>query len=255
MADLEIPSGATPPYPAGVTPAHARRQAGAVLLLFYAIVYGAGLVIGPHRRLASALPSTLLLATGMLAFTALVIRHDADWRRSLGLSAFRLGAVTGWSVVGFFAAYIFNIAASAVYLSLSGGLEALAQRRIAQFGSLADLPVVVIAPLVLFVALWEEIVFRGFLLGRLRAALPEHGRAGGRLRRDVVAVLLTALCFGLGHAYQGPLGIVQTTVAGIALGTLAVWRQSIWPAIGAHLLIDGFGLFMLKALQHVFPIA
>ena len=223
-----------------------------MLLLFYAIVYGAGVLIGPHRRLASAIPSTLLLAAVMLLATVLCVRRDPAWRTSLGLGPFRLGRIATWSLCGFVGAYALNIAVSALYLSVSGGLETIAQSRIAQFGSLADLPLGVIGPLVIFVACWEETVFRGFLLGRLRASMPGTAQ-GARWRRDGVAVLLTAVFFGLGHAYQGPLGIVQTTAAGIALGALATWRQSIWPAIGAHLLIDGFGLLMLKALQHAFP--
>ncbi len=60
---------------------------------------------------------------------------------------------------------------------------------------------------------------------------------------------LTALCFGAGHGYQGVLGVLQTTGAGIALGALTVWRKSLWPAIAAHLAIDAVGLLALKALQ------
>jgi membrane protease YdiL (CAAX protease family) len=103
-----------------------------------------------------------------------------------------------------------------------------------------------IALLVLF---WEETVFRGFLLGRLRASIPVAGPRGAPCRRDALAVVVAALCFGAGHGYQGVLGIVQTTSAGLVLGTLAVWRQSLWPCIGAHLAIDAFGLVALKALR------
>jgi membrane protease YdiL (CAAX protease family) len=69
------------------------------------------------------------------------------------------------------------------------------------------------------------------------------------LHRDVLAVLLTGLFFGAGHGYQGWLGVGQTAVAGIALGALTVWRKSIWPAMGAHLAIDAFGLIMIKVLK------
>lgn len=61
--------------------------------------------------------------------------------------------------------------------------------------------------------------------------------------------MLTAPFFGAGHGYQGALGLMQTTVAGAALGTLVIWRKSLWPAIGAHLAIDVFGLLMIKALK------
>jgi len=42
--------------------------------------------------------------------------------------------------------------------------------------------------------------------------------------------------------------IVQTTTAGVVLGAVTVWRGSLWPAIGAHLAIDTFGLLVIKAL-------
>jgi membrane protease YdiL (CAAX protease family) len=41
---------------------------------------------------------------------------------------------------------------------------------------------------------------------------------------------------------------MQTTIAGIVLGAVTVWRGSLWPAIGAHLAIDTFGLLAIKAL-------
>ena len=53
--------------------------------------------------------------------------------------------------------------------------------------------------------------------------------------RDAVAVALCGICFGAGHGYQGALGLMQTTTAGIVLGAVTVWRGSLWPAIGAHL--------------------
>jgi hypothetical protein len=70
-----------------------------------------------------------------------------------------------------------------------------------------------------------------------------------QLRRDALAIVLSALFFGAGHGYQGLLGLMQTTAAGLALGVLAVWRKSLWPCIGAHLAIDTFGLLVLKALK------
>ena len=153
----------------------------------------------------------------------------------------------GWSLLGFVGTYVMNIAVSLGYLASRGSLAAQAAERVHWMGVLADVPVSAILPLAAFVAVWEETVFRGFVLGRFRAALPAADTRGARFRRDALAVLLCALCFGAGHGYQGVLGLLQTTTAGIALGALAVWRQRIWPAIGAHLAIDVFGLLALKA--------
>lgn len=72
--------------------------------------------------------------------------------------------------------------------------------------------------------------------------------ARAQLLRDVAAVVLCGVCFGAGHGYQGALGLIQTTTAGIVLGAVTVWRKSLWPAIGAHLAIDAFGLLLIKVV-------
>ena len=60
--------------------------------------------------------------------------------------------------------------------------------------------------------------------------------------------LASAALFGLGHAYQGVLGVLQTFTVGLVLAAVAVWRGSIWPCILAHVGIDVFGLFLLRAV-------
>jgi membrane protease YdiL (CAAX protease family) len=237
----------TPPFPASLPPGAARRQAALLLILFYAVIYGTALLAGPLRqRLANPLLSALLIGSVMLLAVLLLTRRDAAWRESLGLVPLRPGAVLAWSLLGFLATYAVNLVLTTLYISAAGGLEALAARRATWLGALAQLPGRSILPLVVFVGLWEELVFRGFLLGRLRAAVPAP--EGRERRRDAIAVGLTAVFFGAGHGYQGPLGLLQTTVAGVVLGTLAVRRGSLWPAIGTHLAIDLFGLLMIRLI-------
>ena len=240
----------TPPFPWSLPPRVALRQAAGLLLLFYGAVYGGGLLIQltPLRQ-GSPMVSALLLGLVMLFAVRSVVRRDVAWRGSLGLGYQPVGAAVGWSLLGFVGTYVMNIAVSLGYLASRGSLAAQAAERVHWMGVLADVPAVAILPLAAFVAVWEEMVFRGFVLGRLRAALPAADTRGARLRRDALAVLLCALCFGAGHGYQGALGLLQTTTAGIALGALAVWRRRIWPAIGAHFAIDAFGLVALKVLK------
>ena len=238
------------PFPSGLSPGTARRQAGALLVLFYSLVYGGEILFGGgHDRLAAPMLSALILGLLMLVAAGLFVRRDASWRESLGLGPQRAGSVVGWSLLGFASTYVVNLVLVTLYLSMQGNLEAIAADRATWLGKLAEVPTEAILPLAAFAAVWEETVFRGFLLGRLRAAIPVGETRAGALRRDVLAVALTALFFGAGHGYQGGLGLVQTTVAGVALGALAVWRNSLWPAIGAHLAIDAFGLIALKVLR------
>jgi membrane protease YdiL (CAAX protease family) len=238
------------PFPSGLAPSAARRQAVGLLVLFYCIVYGGGILVGSLQdRPVALVLSALVFGTLMLFATVFFVRHDASWRESLGLGRQPVGSMLGWSLLGFIGTYVVNVVLIGVYLAAHGNLEALAAHKVTWLGKLAELPAEAILPLAAFAAVWEETVFRGFLLGRLRASMPVWGFRAAALRRDVLAIVLTAVFFGAGHGYQGVLGLVQTTVAGIALGALAVWRNSVWPAIGAHLAIDVFGLVMLRALK------
>ena len=239
-----------PPFPSGLTPGAARRQAVLLLLFLYSIVYGGGFLIGGvSNRIAALVASAFVLGALMLLVTALFVRHDASWRESLGLENRPAGSTLGWSLLGFIGTYAANLLLLIAYLAAEGNLEALAARKMSTLGKFAEVPAGMALALVAFAAIWEEIVFRGFLLGRLRAAMPMRDSRGAALCRDVLAVVLTALVFGTGHGYQGVLGLVQTAVAGVALGALTIWRKSLWPAIGAHLLIDAFGFAMLKLLK------
>jgi membrane protease YdiL (CAAX protease family) len=244
----------TPPYPSGLPAGAARRQATVLLALFYGLVYGGGLLAGALRdHPVTPILSAVLLGTLMLLAAALVVRRDASWRASLGLEYQAAGAVLGWSLLGLIGTYAVNLVISTAYLASQGNLEAIMAHRATWFGKLAEVPLGAILPIAAFVAVWEETIFRGFLLGRLRASIPVRDAPGAVLCRDAAAVILTALFFGAGHGYQGGLGLLQTTAAGAALGALAVWRKSLWPAIGAHLAIDAFGLLVLKALQPMLP--
>ena len=253
---LEQASGAlpssetTPPFPSGLDPSTARRQAALSLVMFYGIVYGSPLLLGgaPHRGITPLL-SALLVGTAMLLAVLLCIRRDASWQASLALRPQPFGRTVGWSLLGFLGIYAANLVLTLAYVATRDDVQAVASQRLDWLGILADLPVGTILPLALFAGFWEETVFRGFLLGRLRAAIPAAEDRGSRLRRDVLAAGLTALLFGLGHGYQGPLGIVQTTLAGAGMGALVLRRGSLWPAIGAHLTVDLFGLLAIQALK------
>jgi len=247
--DSRIPS----PFPSGLLAVAARRQAMALLALFYGLVYGGGFLAGALPvRFATPVLSALFLGTLMLLVTALAVRRDASWAESLGLEHQPAGAMLGWSLLGFVGTYTVNVVISTAYLVSQGNIEAVLAHRVTLFGKLAEMPLGAILPIAAFVAVWEETVFRGFILGRFRASIPVRDTPAA-LRRDALAIALTALCFGAGHGYQGGLGLLQTTVAGLGLGALVVWRKSIWPAIGAHFAIDAFGLLVLRALQFLPP--
>jgi uncharacterized protein len=79
------------------------------------------------------------------------------------------------------------------------------------------------------VAFGEEMIFRGFMMHRIRQLMgPGHGA-------DAVAIGTQALLFGLGHFYLGLRGVLTATFIGVLYGTWFVMRnRSLWPLICAH---------------------
>lgn len=82
-------------------------------------------------------------------------------------------------------------------------------------------------------AFGEELAYRGFVLNR--AADLGQGSA----RAWAIALVAISVLFGLGHISQGPVGVVDSTVSGLAFGGvyLALGRN-LWAPILAHGLTD-----------------
>lgn len=86
-------------------------------------------------------------------------------------------------------------------------------------------------------AFGEEMLLRGFLLNRLATLM------GGSDKAWVLAVVIQAALFGLGHQYQGITGILATTSIGLIMGTAYLLNgRNLWPLILAHGLVDTAGL-------------
>jgi membrane protease YdiL (CAAX protease family) len=90
-----------------------------------------------------------------------------------------------------------------------------------------------------FAGFGEEIAYRGYLTLRGADAL------GGSARAWIVATLVASVLFGLGHFYKGPVGIVDSTVAGLILGAAYLLSgRCLWTTILAHGLIDTTGVIL-----------
>ena len=85
-----------------------------------------------------------------------------------------------------------------------------------------------------FVALtagvWEELLYRGFLIWFLGAYLG-----------IVPAILLSTAVFGLGHIYQGWGGVLRGGGLGLLFAIGYVLSASLWWLIALHALVDIFG--------------
>lgn len=91
-----------------------------------------------------------------------------------------------------------------------------------------------------FAAIGEEISYRGYLTLRGAEAL------GGSNLAWMLASVGAAILFGFGHYYKGPVGMVDSGVAGLILGAAYLLSgRCLWTSILAHGLIDSTGVFAL----------
>jgi len=96
-----------------------------------------------------------------------------------------------------------------------------------------------IIPLTIFVAFWEEIVFRGFVLTRLNAIF----------KRWWLTILLASAVFGVAHAYEGLLAALMIGGLAMVMGTLFVWRRSLVPSIVFHFLHNLVMFVLLSSIS------
>jgi membrane protease YdiL (CAAX protease family) len=89
-------------------------------------------------------------------------------------------------------------------------------------------------------AFGEELVYRGYILNRA-------ADLGGRSRAAwIVALVCVSVGFGLGHLYQGPTGVVDSTVSGLLLGGLYLaFNRNLWIPILTHGFTDTIALFLV----------
>jgi uncharacterized protein len=91
--------------------------------------------------------------------------------------------------------------------------------------------------MVIVVAVVEEIIFRGYLILRLRTITD----------RISVAVVLASLIFSLGHGYQGTAGAITVFILGVILALIYLWRRSLIAPMVIHFFTD-FTRIVLPAL-------
>jgi membrane protease YdiL (CAAX protease family) len=91
-------------------------------------------------------------------------------------------------------------------------------------------------------AVGEEVAYRGYLLTRLTDVL-------GRGRPAVVVAALTSsVLFGLAHTEQGAVGVLLSTVDGLAFASLRHRYGTVWAPVLAHGFINTVGLVSYYAV-------
>lgn len=204
----------------------------------------------PKQTLAVTGASAAILLTGFTPYAtaglliAFVVVAASIWRERPRWAAVGLRRPTSWTRtigVGLLVGVGLQLFSLTVLAPLLKGLGSM-PLDLTRLEALRGDPVLLALMLVyvwVFVALVEEIVFRGFLLPRI-AVLAGPGRYG-----TIVGIAATAGLFGLAHWYQGALGVFLTSVTALVLGTLFVRSgQNLWSPVVAHGALDTVGLLV-----------
>lgn len=187
----------------------------------------------------------VLVALISVSLALLTLREDRV--AALGLGRRPISRIAFWVLLGGMGTFLVNALVVLVYVTIRGGLSSEmheAKAKAAAFSTLSQTPLYVMLPIAVLAGLYEEIVFRGFLLGRLRILVATKKAWLG----DALAIAISSIVFGLGHAYQGALGVMQTMFAGMCLAILAVLSKSLWPSIITHAGIDVTSLVILHVI-------
>jgi membrane protease YdiL (CAAX protease family) len=94
----------------------------------------------------------------------------------------------------------------------------------------------------------REEIWRSAFLAGMKALWPQRfGTPAGKL----LAVIICAVIFGLGHLAMGPVAVCLAGLLGVGLGLIMIFHGSIWPAVIAHGLFDATSMAMLPwAMNH-----
>ncbi len=90
------------------------------------------------------------------------------------------------------------------------------------------------------VAVFEELLFRGALVG---------GLAAGFGLSAPVLVAASAAAFALGHGVQGRVGVVVTGALGLVLGAVFVWTGSLAVVVVAHYLLNALEFVVCEGIR------
>lgn len=212
---------------------------GVLLTLFAGL---AASVLGGWLLSALGLPLiSLALVQGVIVLVGLqlLLRWRGESWRDLGLCAPQpVDVLRGLGAL--LLIFAVNAALSLALQTLAPELLAEHQRRL---GGVAEMlagavPLSAVTGVMFFVGFYEELMARGWLLGRAMRLL------SGRWP----PVLLSSLLFGLGHGYQGAFGVAQTALIGVILALLYLRWRTLWPLIIAHGLLNTVAMAAFRAL-------
>lgn len=221
---------------------------GAVIMVLASVAYfafGAGdLADGEHIAASDALILTLFMGLGLIGVVIAIVKLMGGTVASIGLTKRSLGMNLLLGPPVAIASYLaFLICAGMLQFVWPEGFRQLGENPERIKDMVPDSGFVPLMLLMLGIGLYEEVVFRGFLLTRIR-----------RLTRSwTLAILITSLGFAAMHIGNSPGS--QTMATAIPLFAVAVlwslvtvWRRSVVVSIVGHALFNVGQVMVLRAI-------
>ena len=187
----------------------------------------------------------VVLLGGPLLFVGMGLSLLAVWissrMRGIGWQEFGLSKPKSWIrtallaigvYVGFIITYVL-IVSPILKFAFPDGVVDLSRFEHLR-GNLPSLIINVIVHAFITAGFVEEFLWRGYLINRL---VDLQGKK--TILTWIVAIVCSAIIFGLGHANQGLMGMVKISLIGLLLGTafLAV-RRNLWTLVIVHIVLD-----------------
>lgn len=108
--------------------------------------------------------------------------------------------------------------------------------------AISGIRTVELIPYILASAAFQEILMRGYFVGRLRTLVGNNW----------LPVVVSSILFGIWHVYQGPIGAMSATVMGIVFALYFAKYNRIWPLILVHFLYNvGISVQLYMYYQHI----
>ncbi|HMB62713.1 MAG TPA: CPBP family intramembrane glutamic endopeptidase [Eudoraea sp.] len=145
-----------------------------------------------------------------------------------------------WSLVVSVIALIAFLLGSMIIINFGGTME---QADLSKYEYLKNNPGMLAVSMLgvyLVSSFGEELVYRGYLMDRLQF-ITDHVR-----HKNIISVVFSAVLFGLAHYQWGVMGVVQTTMMGLALSTMyLLLNKRLIILILAHAYLDTLLLFSI----------
>ena len=234
-------------------PAFDRRQALRLVELVVVLIldhYVSTWVVGAFDLAGLPLPLMPLFRHTYVFFSFIVLLALYVRLRGEKLSDFGLIVPARWlryiglGIVVFMAAMAYDLAVrpllDATVASVTHTSATLAEQHFTALRGNNALLALSIAVGWVFGGFGEEFLFRGFIMTRIAQLL------GGGRAAWIIALFLQAIPFAIGHAYQGPVGVVGIYFGALITGAgTLIWGRNLWPSIVAHGLQDTVGFLAL----------